>query len=146
MTVPQTIFKFMLEGVPISLKISLPIVLLSLENSGSHYSNNIWPFNLQCVSSQCTGINSIPYMNKIARFHQSLTNINFEMLFAYITSENQQRQQLFQQLLGIFPRPDLLIFLMEKPIAAVITCLFVIKMSTETGISSLFSLLFQWHA
>ena len=37
---------------------------------------------------------------------------------------------------------DLLIFLMEKPIAAVILCLFVIKMS----ISSLFSLLFQWHA
>ena len=31
---------------------------------------------------------------------------------------------------------------MEKPIAAVILCLFVIKMS----ISSLFSLLFQWHA
>ena len=27
------------------------------------------------------------------------------MLFAYITSENQQRQQLLQQLLGIFPRP-----------------------------------------
>ena len=40
-TVPQTIFKFMLEGVPISLKMSLPIVLLSLKNSGSHYSNNI---------------------------------------------------------------------------------------------------------
>ena len=37
---------------------------------------------------------------------------------------------------------DLLIFLMEKPIAAVILCLFVMKMS----ISSLFSLLFQWHA
>ena len=105
MTVPQTIFKFMLEGVPISLKISLPIVLFNLENSGSHYGNNIWPFNLQCMWSQCTCVNSIPYMNKIARFHQSLTNINFEMLFAYITSDNQQRQQLLQQLLGTFPRP-----------------------------------------
>ena len=83
-------------------------------------------------------------MNKIARFHQSLTNINFEMLFAYITSENQQRQHLLQQLLGIFPRPTN--FFNGKPIAAVILCLFVIKMSTETGISSLFSLLFQWHA
>ena len=79
-------------------------------------------------------------MNKIARFHQSLTNINFEMLFAYITSENQQRQQLLQQLLGIFSKA-LLIFLMEKPIASVILFLFVIKMSTGTGISSLFSLL-----
>lgn len=39
-----------------------------------------------------------------------------------------------------------LIFLLEKPIAAVILCLFMIKMSTETGISSLFYLrLFQWH-
>ena len=95
----------MLEGVSISLKISLPVVSHNLENSGSHYSNNIWPFNLQCMWSQCTCVNSIPYMNKIARFHQSLTNINFEMLFAYITSENQQRQHLLQQLLGIFPRP-----------------------------------------
>ena len=146
MTVPQTIFKFMLKGVSISLKISLPIFLLNLENSGSHYSNNIWPFNLQSMWFQCTCVNSIPNMNKIARFHQSITNINFEMLFAYITSENQQRQQLLQQLLGIFPRPVLLIFFMEKPIAAVILCLFVIKMSTETGISSLFSLLFRWHA
>ena len=39
-----------------------------------------------------------------------------------------------------------LIFLLEKPIAAVILCLFMITMSTETGISSLFYLqLFQWH-
>ena len=81
-------------------------------------------------------------MNQIIRFHQSLTNINFEM-FVCITSENQQRQQLLQRLLGIFPRPN---FLLEKPIAAVILCLFMIKMSTETGISSLFYLqLFQWH-
>ena len=44
-------------------------------------------------------------MNQIIRFHQSLTNINFEM-FVCITSENQQRQQLLQRLLGIFPRPN----------------------------------------
>ena len=44
-------------------------------------------------------------MNQIIRFHQSLTNINFEM-FVCITSENQQRQQLLQRLLGIFSRPN----------------------------------------
>ena len=27
-------------------------------------------------------------------------------MFVYITSENQQRQQLLQRLLGIFPRPN----------------------------------------
>ena len=91
------------------------------------------------MSSQCTGINSIPYMNKIARFHQSLTNINFEMLFAYITSAAKDNNY-YNNCWAFFQDP--LIFLMEKPIAAVILCLFVIKMS----ISSLFSLLFQWHA
>jgi len=36
--------------------------LLNLENSDSHYSNNIWPFNLQCMWSQCTCVHSILYM------------------------------------------------------------------------------------
>ena len=81
-------------------------------------------------------------MNQIIRFHQSLTNINFEM-FVCITSENQQRQQLLQQLLGIFPRPN---FFTGKTNCCSYPMSFMIKMSTETGISSLFYLrLFQWH-
>ena len=41
---------------------------------------------------------------------------------------------------------QLILYLIYKPIATVILCLFMVNMSTETGISSLFSLrLFQWH-
>ena len=64
-------------------------------------------------------------------------------MFVYITSENKQRQQLLQRLLGIFPRPN---FFTGKTNCCSYPMSFMIKMSTETGISSLFYLrLFQWH-
>ena len=50
-------------------------------------------------------------MNKIARFHQSLTNINFEMLFAYITSAAKDNNY-YNNCWAFFQ--DLLIFLMEN--------------------------------